>query len=217
LLPPSLPSSSRVDIPKVMADKLKGAAEQVFKKMPKGGGGGPPTALLKAAAGLGVLGYGASNCFYTVDAGHRACVFNRFTGVKPIVYGEGLNFNIPWVEWPTIFETRTRPCNLQTQTGSKDLQKIMIGERGERENVCCVVFCLRPPTFTFDIDLFLPTNRTNQTILTKKKHSFTLIPQKRTKNQQRQESVFSIVPSLPNFPSYCSVSAQTTTRRYSPP
>ena len=111
-----------------MADKAKEAAANAFKKVPKMPAGGPPTALLKAGLGLGVLGYGAANSMYSVDAGHRAVVFNRFTGVKPIVYGEGLNFTIPWVEWPTVFDIRTRPCNLQTQTGSKDLQKILIGE-----------------------------------------------------------------------------------------
>ncbi|GMI59064.1 hypothetical protein ScalyP_jg10558 [Parmales sp. scaly parma] len=112
-----------------MADKAKEAAANAFKKVPKMPAGGPPIALLKAGLGLGVLGYGAANSMYSVDAGHRAVVFNRFTGVKPIVYGEGLNFTIPWVEWPTVFDIRTRPCNLQTQTGSKDLQKILIGVR----------------------------------------------------------------------------------------
>jgi prohibitin 2 len=77
----------------------------------------------------GGLGYGAYNSVYTVDGGHRAVVFNRFTGMKNVVYGEGLNFNIPWFEWPTIYDIRTRPVNLQTLTGSKDLQMVTIGIR----------------------------------------------------------------------------------------
>ena len=56
-------------------------------------------------------------------------MFNRLYGLKSQVYNEGLNFNIPWLEYPTIFDIRTRPCNLQTLTGSKDLQMVTIGVR----------------------------------------------------------------------------------------
>jgi len=77
----------------------------------------------------GGLGYGAYNSVYTVEGGHRAVVFNRLVGMKESIYGEGLNFNIPWFERPTIYDIRTRPCNLQTLTGSKDLQMVTIGVR----------------------------------------------------------------------------------------
>jgi len=79
--------------------------------------------------GAGLLGYGALHSIYTVQGGHRAIVFNRLTGMKEVSYGEGLNFNIPWFEWPYIYDIRTRPCNLQTLTGSKDLQMVTIGVR----------------------------------------------------------------------------------------
>ena len=49
--------------------------------------------------------------------------------MKDTVYGEGLNFNIPWFERPVIYDIRTRPVNLQTLTGSKDLQMVTIGVR----------------------------------------------------------------------------------------
>jgi prohibitin 2 len=49
--------------------------------------------------------------------------------MKPNTYGEGLNFNIPWFERPYIFDIRTRPVNLQTLTGSKDLQMVTIAIR----------------------------------------------------------------------------------------
>lgn len=106
--------------------------------MPKGGGGGPNRGAGAAAAAAratgalmvaGGLGYGAYNSVYTVDGGHRAVVFNRIMGMKPVVYGEGLNFNIPWFEWPVVYDIRTRPVNLQTLTGSKDLQMVTIGIR----------------------------------------------------------------------------------------
>jgi len=116
--------------------------QRLAKSMPKGGaGGGMPSGgggggAAKAAAsatgalaGAAALGYGAYNSVYTVQGGHRAVVFNRITGMKGQVYGEGLNFNIPWFEWPYVYDIRTRPCNLQTLTGSKDLQMVTIGVR----------------------------------------------------------------------------------------
>ncbi|EEC48099.1 prohibitin-like protein, partial [Phaeodactylum tricornutum CCAP 1055/1] len=69
------------------------------------------------------------NSVYTVQGGHRAVVFNRLVGMKETVYGEGLNFNIPWLERPIIYDIRTRPVNLQTLTGSKDLQMVTIAIR----------------------------------------------------------------------------------------
>ena len=127
-----------------MAQQLKEAMQRLAKSMPKGGaGGGMPGGsggggggAAKAAAsatgalvGAAALGYGAYNSVYTVQGGHRAVVFNRVTGMKEQVYGEGLNFNIPWFEWPYVYDIRTRPCNLQTLTGSKDLQMVTIGVR----------------------------------------------------------------------------------------
>ncbi len=124
-----------------MADKLKEAFQRLAKNVPKGGmpsgggkggGGGASAAAASAATSLlaaGALGYGAFNSVYNVDGGHRAVVFNRLIGMKPSVYGEGLNFNIPWFERPYIYDIRTRPCNLQTLTGSKDLQMVTIGVR----------------------------------------------------------------------------------------
>jgi len=49
--------------------------------------------------------------------------------MKDAVYGEGLNFNIPWFERPVVYDIRTRPVNLQTLTGSKDLQMVTIAVR----------------------------------------------------------------------------------------
>lgn len=97
-----------------------------------GGGRGVGDAAGRALGSLMVaagLGYGAYNSIYTVQGGHRAVVFNRLTGMKEQVYGEGLNFNIPWFEHPVIYDIRTRPVNLQTLTGSKDLQMVTLAIR----------------------------------------------------------------------------------------
>ncbi len=97
-----------------------------------GGGGRAAAAAARSVGALAVasgLAYGTYNSLYTVQGGHRAVVFNRLVGMKSIVYGEGLNFNIPWFERPIIFDIRTRPVNLQTLTGSKDLQMVTIAIR----------------------------------------------------------------------------------------
>jgi prohibitin 2 len=97
-----------------------------------GGGGGGGEAFYKFLASAAVatgLGYGAYSSIYTVQGGHRAVVFNRISGMKDRIYGEGLNFNIPWFERPIIYDIRTRPVNLQTLTGSKDLQMVTIAIR----------------------------------------------------------------------------------------
>jgi len=124
-----------------MAQQLREAMQRLTRNMPKmpntpgggsGGGGNLGSALagtVGTLVGAGGLGYFAYNSLFTVEGGHRAVIFNRLQGMKDTVYGEGLNFNIPWFERPIIYDIRTRPCNLQTLTGSKDLQMVTIGVR----------------------------------------------------------------------------------------
>jgi hypothetical protein len=121
-----------------MSKAFRDAFQRISKNvpnMPSGGSGGGGNmgdaagrAITSAVVAVG-LGYGALNSFYNVQGGHRAVVFNRITGMKEKVYGEGLNFNIPWFERPVIYDIRTRPVNLQTLTGSKDLQMVTIAIR----------------------------------------------------------------------------------------
>jgi len=76
--------------------------------------------------GLAVGGAVVNSALYNVDGGHRAVMFDRFTGVKPAVIGEGTHFMIPWVQRPIIYDIRARPKNVPTMTGSKDLQNVNI-------------------------------------------------------------------------------------------
>lgn len=76
--------------------------------------------------GLAVAGGVMNSALYNVDGGHRAVIFDRFSGVKPEVMGEGTHFLIPWVQRPIIFDVRSRPRNIPTITGSKDLQNVNI-------------------------------------------------------------------------------------------
>eukprot|EP00128_Syssomonas_multiformis_P016047 Colp12_sorted_trinity150504_noHs@1749 len=68
----------------------------------------------------------AQASLYNVEAGHRAVIFDRFEGVKTEVIGEGTHFRIPWLQRPIIFDVRTKPRNIPTVTGSKDLQNVSI-------------------------------------------------------------------------------------------
>ena len=124
-----------------MSNQFREAFQRMSRQMPNMGGGGSGgggggrgvaeaagRALSSTVVALG-LGYGAYNSVYTVQGGHRAVVFNRVFGMKDTIYGEGLNFNIPWFERPVVFDIRTRPVNLQTLTGSKDLQMVTIAIR----------------------------------------------------------------------------------------
>jgi len=76
--------------------------------------------------GLAVGGAVVNSALYNVDGGHRAVIFDRFTGVKPNVSGEGTHFMIPWVQKPIIYDIRSRPMNVPSITGSKDLQNVNI-------------------------------------------------------------------------------------------
>ncbi|XP_063613601.1 LOW QUALITY PROTEIN: prohibitin 1-like [Penaeus indicus] len=76
--------------------------------------------------GVAVVGGVVNSALYNVDAGHRAVIFDRFSGVKESVMGEGTHFFIPWVQRPIVFDTRTRPRNVPVVTGSKDLQTVNI-------------------------------------------------------------------------------------------
>lgn len=72
------------------------------------------------------MGGVVNSALYNVDGGHRAVIFDRFTGVKNKVVGEGTHFFIPWVQRPILFDIRSRPRNIPTVTGSKDLQNVNI-------------------------------------------------------------------------------------------
>jgi len=78
-------------------------------------------------AGVGFMGtFAASKCMYNVDAGERAVMFSRFSGVSKQVVGEGTHFRVPGLFWPFIYDVRTRSKQIPTQTGTKDLQTVTI-------------------------------------------------------------------------------------------
>jgi len=53
-------------------------------------------------------------------------IFDRYSGVRQDVIGEGTHFLIPWLQKAVIFDVRTKPRNIATTTGSKDLQTVSL-------------------------------------------------------------------------------------------
>ena len=82
--------------------------------------------LGKAGVAIAVAGGVAQSALYNVEPGHRAVIFDRLSGVQDTVVGEGTHFLIPWLHKPIFFDVRTKPRNISTITGSKDLQNVNI-------------------------------------------------------------------------------------------
>ncbi|KAH8698540.1 putative prohibitin complex subunit Phb1 [Talaromyces proteolyticus] len=85
-----------------------------------------PNALLRwfAIPIAGALAIDAS--IYDVKGGTRAVIFDRLTGVQEKVVGEGTHFLVPWLQKSIIYDVRTKPRNISTTTGSKDLQMVSL-------------------------------------------------------------------------------------------
>ena len=75
---------------------------------------------IAAAAGL------AQASIYDVKGGTRAVIFDRLSGVKDTVSNEGTHFLVPWLQKAIVYDVRTKPRNISTTTGSKDLQMVSL-------------------------------------------------------------------------------------------
>lgn len=83
---------------------------------------------LSRISAVGATGvFTVSQCLYNVDGGERAVMFDQLRGgVRPDVSGEGTHFLIPVVQRPIIFDVRTKPREIPSVTGTKDLQMVNI-------------------------------------------------------------------------------------------
>ena len=68
----------------------------------------------------------AQASLYDVKGGSRAVIFDRFSGVNDQVVNEGTHFLVPWLQKAIIYDVRTKPRNISTTTGSKDLQMVSL-------------------------------------------------------------------------------------------
>ena len=83
-------------------------------------------AVYKWAIPLAVGGSLVQASMYDVKGGTRAVIFDRLSGVKENVVNEGTHFLIPWLQKSVIYDVRTKPRNISTTTGSKDLQMVSL-------------------------------------------------------------------------------------------
>ena len=87
-----------------------------------------PAAILLAGAQRCYVHHLPSNqsAMYDVKGGSRAVIFDRLSGVKKDVVEEGTHFLVPWLQKAIIYDVRTKPRNISTTTGSKDLQMVSL-------------------------------------------------------------------------------------------
>jgi len=87
-------------------------------------------ALTKLGRASGALAAGAfvvSQCLYNVDGGERAVMFDTLRGgILPDVRSEGTHFMIPFIQRPIVMDVRTKPREIPSVTGTKDLQMVNI-------------------------------------------------------------------------------------------
>ena len=83
------------------------------------------------AAGVAALGtFTINSCLYNVDGGERAVMFDSLRGgIRNDVRGEGTHFMIPGIQRPIIIDVRTKPREIPSVTGTKDLQMVNIKMR----------------------------------------------------------------------------------------
>eukprot|EP01017_Pseudomicrothorax_dubius_P027139 TRINITY_DN308_c0_g1_i1.p1 TRINITY_DN308_c0_g1~~TRINITY_DN308_c0_g1_i1.p1 ORF type:complete len:282 (-),score=83.61 TRINITY_DN308_c0_g1_i1:137-982(-) len=83
---------------------------------------------VKLLSGLSIVTlsglYVLSNSVYTITPGHKGIIFSRLTGIKKDIKSEGWNLRIPYFERPIIFDVKTRPKIIQTQTANRELQNV---------------------------------------------------------------------------------------------
>ncbi|KAI9268887.1 prohibitin-1 [Phascolomyces articulosus] len=82
--------------------------------------------IAKYAIPVGLALGGAQAAMYDVQGGYRAVIFDRVQGVKPVSSGEGTHFLVPWLQRAVLFDVRTKPRNISTTTGSKDMQMVSL-------------------------------------------------------------------------------------------
>jgi len=80
------------------------------------------SAAVPLAVGVGIL----QSSIYDVKGGTRAVIFDRLSGVKETVVGEGTHLLVPWLQKAIVFDVRTKPRIIGTTTGSKDLQMVSL-------------------------------------------------------------------------------------------
>lgn len=75
---------------------------------------------------LGMVYFFAKSCVYKVEPGHMAFKFNRVYGVGETTFKEGWHLKAPWFERPVIYNVKNKATEINSITGSNDLQQIKV-------------------------------------------------------------------------------------------
>ena len=113
---------------------FKAAFQKAGGKIPDGGqisnAGSLFMKLALAVGGVGAVAAGINQSLITVQPGHVGILYNRIGGLHDTqVCKEGLNIIIPFFQRAVIYNVRTRPQMINSQSGSKDLQMVQISLR----------------------------------------------------------------------------------------
>lgn len=82
--------------------------------------------VARLGAGVAGLSFIGGQCLYNVEGGHRAVIFDQIRGVLPKAVTEGTGIRIPVIQTPVIIDIRSRPREIRSVTGTKDLQMVNI-------------------------------------------------------------------------------------------
>lgn len=93
---------------------------------------------LSRLAGVAAAGtFTVNSCIYNVDGGQRVVMFDQLQGgILPDIRGEGTHFMIPMIQRPIVFDIRTKPREIPSITGTKDLQMVNIKLRVLWRPIC---------------------------------------------------------------------------------
>jgi len=80
--------------------------------------------IAKWSVALGIGGSVLQSSMYDVDGGERAVLFDLISGTLDYTKPEGTHFLVPILQRAIIFDIRTRPRQLTSVTGTKDLQQV---------------------------------------------------------------------------------------------
>lgn len=82
--------------------------------------------VAKIALPVGIAVSALQYSMYDVKGGSRAVIFDRLSGVQKQVVGEGTHFLMPWLQKAIVYDIRTKPKSIATNTGTKDLQMVSL-------------------------------------------------------------------------------------------
>uniref|UniRef100_A0A7S1BDQ0 Prohibitin n=1 Tax=Corethron hystrix TaxID=216773 RepID=A0A7S1BDQ0_9STRA len=83
--------------------------------------------LSTAAGALAVGSFTVKSCLFNVDGGERGIMFDQLRGgIRDEVWAEGTHVVVPVIQRPIIMDIRTRPREIPSVTGTKDLQMVNI-------------------------------------------------------------------------------------------